>query len=137
MKKIVMLSGVVIAIAALLIIINYRQYNHPVVVIEQPFVQASLSEIPQRNKEIMAFVEAHGAEISPTYQESVCTEFVIKVIEEFSSLTRQEKTAIRIITNDPLETLIERDAPVIKGVQTALVSGKKGKLITDPIQVLP
>jgi hypothetical protein len=137
MKKIVLLSGVVIAIAALLIILNYQRRMQPTVVVEQPFVEASLFEIPPRNKQVIAFIESDGSRIAPSYQEAVCTEFVIAVIGEFYTLTKQEKQAIRIITDDPVEELIEQDAPIVKGVQTALISGRKGKLITDLTQILP
>ena len=88
--------------------------------------RTSPQELPARNKQIIKFVESKGASIAPSYKTAVCTEFVIQVIEEFTPLTRQEKKAVRIITEEPLTQLVDQDAEVIKGVYTALTSGGKG-----------
>jgi hypothetical protein len=93
--------------------------------------------LPEKNKKILALVEARGKEIAPHYHDVVCTEFVIKVINEFDPLTKKEKKDIRIITDDNLNDLIDREAPVIKGVQTALINGGKGIIVDDPTKVLP
>ena len=56
--------------------------------------------LPDRNREIIAFVESKGDMLAPNYDDVVCTEFVIKVIDNFDQLTAKEKNKIRIITPD-------------------------------------
>lgn len=85
-----------------------------------------LPTIPVQNIQIINFVETHGQELAPDYEGTVCTEFVIKVIEKFKNLTQEEKQLIRIITTEQLDSLIIMDAPIIKGVQTAIIKGGKG-----------
>lgn len=80
-----------------------------------------LPTIPVQNIQIINFVETHGQELAPDYEGTVCTEFVIKVIEKFKNLTQEEKQLIRIITTEQLDSLIIMDAPIIKGVQTAII----------------
>lgn len=94
-------------------------------------------DIPEKNKKLLAYVEANGRSVAPEYHQVVCTEFVIDVLDKFEPLSRQEKKDIRIITEDDLNELIEADAAVIKGVQTALVKSGKGIAIDDPTKVLP
>lgn len=93
--------------------------------------------IPEKNRKILAYVEANGKSVAPEYHKVVCTEFVIKVLDQFEPLSKQEKKDIRIITENDLNDLIESDAAIIKGVQTALVKSGKGIVIDDPKQVLP
>jgi hypothetical protein len=93
--------------------------------------------IPEKNKALLAYVEANGRSVAPDYHEVVCTEFIIKVLDKFQPLTKQEKRDIRIITEDDLTDLINADAAIIKGVQTALVNAGKGIMIDDPNKVLP
>ncbi len=75
--------------------------------------------------------------LRPLISKTVCTEFVIQVIEAFHPLTKKEKKDIRIITDQPLVDMIERDDAIIKGVYTSLVSGGKGAAVSDPIDVKP
>jgi hypothetical protein len=93
--------------------------------------------LPEKNKKILSYVEANGRSIAPEYHAVVCTEFVIKVLDTFGPLSKQEKKDIRIITEDNLVELIEADAAIIKGVQNALTKSGKGIVIDDPAKVLP
>jgi len=86
----------------------------------------SLQAIPEKNQQILRLIKRKGASFAPTYESAVCTEFLIKVIVPFTPLSKSEMNAIRILTKEPLSTLIEKDAPVIKGVQTALEKSGKG-----------
>lgn len=97
----------------------------------------SNSVIPEKNRKILTYVEANGKSVAPEYDQVVCTEFLIKVLDTFGPLTKQEKRDIRIITDANLNDLIDNDAPVIKGVQNALVKSGKGIVIEDPSKVLP
>lgn len=93
--------------------------------------------LPDKNKKLLAYIEANGRSVAPEYHAVVCTEFVIKVLDPIEHLSNQEKKDIRIITDDDLNELIESDAAIIKGVQTALVKSGKGIVIDDPAKVLP
>lgn len=99
-----------------------------------PLVSDSL---PSANQKLLAYIQAHGSQLAPSYNEVVCTEFVIKVLEHLRPLSRQEKRDIRIITDDDLATLYRRRDPIMKGVQTALVKSHHGVAIHRPDQVLP
>jgi hypothetical protein len=112
--------------------------KQPVEIIpDEGLVNAPRSKIPDKNKKILAFIELHGQEISPTYYKAVCTEFIIEVLNKFTPLSKQEKKDIRIITNKSLDSLVRKDAPVIRGVQTALVKSGKGIMIEKIEDVLP
>lgn len=93
-------------------------------------------DLPAKNKEIITFIEKNGARLAPTYQEAVCTEFVIKVVNEFWPLSSNEKKGIRIITSDRLDSLVEHEAPIIKGIQSALIQSDKGIAISAS-EVMP
>jgi hypothetical protein len=136
MKKIVFIVvGIVAALAAFE---TWRwlkiQPSRPEVISRLPVTSPS---IPEKNKALLAYVEANGRSVAPDYHEVVCTEFIIKVLDKFQPLTKQEKRDIRIITEDDLTDLINADAAIIKGVQTALVKAGKGIMIDDPNKVLP
>jgi hypothetical protein len=96
-----------------------------------------ITSTPDQNIEIINFIETNGQELAPNYKGAVCTEFVIKVIDKFNNLSQEEKRSIRIITTDELDSLIKMDAPIIKGVQTALTQGKKGTEIYKLEDVRP
>lgn len=96
-----------------------------------------LLKTPEKNIQIINFVEAHGQELAPDYEGAVCTEFVIKVIDQFDKLSLNEKNTIRIITSKKLDSLILADSPITKGVQTALTKGNKGVVIDKIEKVRP
>ncbi len=82
--------------------------------------------IPAKNKLIIKYAEAHGKEISPTYKTAVCTEYVIKILSNFTSLNNKQKSDIRIITDKKIEDLLNANSPVTKGVYTSLTNSKIG-----------
>lgn len=96
----------------------------------------SIQELPKKNQEILQYIENQGKTLAPTYQEVVCTDYVINVLSNFYNLSPQEKRGIQIITEENLHDLIESDAAVIKGVYTALTVSGKGIPVTRE-QVLP
>jgi hypothetical protein len=111
--------------------------TQPVWPVDKTVEREVLDNLPVKNKEIIEFVEAKGQNLAPTYKGAVCTEFVIKVIDNVKPLTKAEKNDIRIITNSELDSLIEAGSPIIKGVQTALLKGDKGIEIKESADVLP
>lgn len=135
MKKVVVicLIGFVGLVAIMVIWFN----TQPVWPVERVVQHETLRILPAKNKAVVDFIEAKGQELAPTYESAVCTEFVIKVIDHISPLTKGEKNDIRIITNSRLDSLIEVDSPIIKGVQTALLKDNKGTAIYESREVLP
>jgi hypothetical protein len=93
--------------------------------------------MPARNKQIIKFVEENGEALAPDYKQVVCTEFVIKVIEEFVPLITSEENKIRIITDEDIPAMLVKESPVIKGVHTSLVQANKGVEILQPEDVKP
>jgi len=83
-------------------------------------------DLPATNKDLLTWVEQNGRAIAPSYRQVVCTEFVIGAVQHVMPLTRREKNDVRIITEGNLEEQIMEERPIIRGVQTALVAGKKG-----------
>jgi hypothetical protein len=117
---------------------NYWINTQPVWVSKSKTVDKDLLlKTPEKNVQIVNFIETHGQELAPNYEGAVCTEFVIKVINQFDNLSLNEKNTIRIITSKKLDSLILTDSPVIKGVQTALTKGKKGVEIDKIENVRP
>src|SRR3989338_713622 len=91
--------------------------------------------IPPRNKQIIDTVLLYGKAISPTYQEAVCTEFVIGVLKHFITLSKEDVVNINI--NQPRKSIedvyakMENGSPYPKGVVHALTSNGKGEAITN------
>ena len=121
----------------LILFINYWVSTQPIWLLDIQVEEKILNTLPIGNKQIINFIEAHGDQLAPSSQKVVCTEFVIKVIDEFEELTADEKNDIRIITTNNLEDLIKGDSSIIKGVQTALVKGGKGFKILSNDDVKP
>ncbi len=94
-------------------------------------------EIPAKNKEVLEYVSLHGREISPTYESAVCTELVIAVLEHFTSLTKEDKSRVRIITQKNVFDLIQSGSPVPRGVYYALTENQKGEAIPQLDKVKP
>jgi hypothetical protein len=137
MQKIIFIGVFALVLIGLSFFGNYWFNTQPIWVLERGIDQNVLNDIPIKNQRIINFIEANGKTIAPDYNDVVCTEFVIKVIDKFSPLTPDEKNGIRILTNDDLGDLIKSESPVIKGVQTALVSGGKGTEIKRIEDVKP
>lgn len=135
-RKIIIGLIVLLAFAVVFILGTYWLDTQPIGIVDEEVSAEVFDNLPARNKRIIQLVEARGDSFAPNYKDAVCTEFVIKVINNFSTLTKDEKNDIRIITTDDLGDLIRKDSPVIKGVQTALVNSNKGIAI-DVADVKP
>jgi hypothetical protein len=135
-KRIILIPIGMGAIAVLFMLISYWLKTQPIRIVDQKLEVRVAAQLPSMNRKIINFIELHGSEISPTYEAAVCTEFIIQVIDHFQPLSKEERKLIRIITNEDLPQLVEKDADVIKGVQTALLHKNKGVMI-DLKDVLP
>jgi len=128
----------VIALIGLIIVIAITWLNtQPVWPVDRKIEFNKLAALPVLNRQVIAFIQAEGHDLAPTYKSVVCTEFVIKVINNIKPLTTREKNDIRITTNARLDSMIYADAPAIKGVQTALLRSNKGIAIEESNEVLP
>jgi len=137
-RNILKISLTGIIIIGIILFFNYWIHTQPIWVHKNRKIdERILSQTPLKNKQIIGFIEAHGSELARTYEESVCTEFVIKVIDQFGELSADEKNIIRIITTDKLDSLIQIESPVVKGVQTALIKAHKGIEINNYDEVRP
>lgn len=125
-KKITIGTAIILTITGISIFASYWVNTQPVWVVDTQMDIDVLDNLPVKNKRIIQLIETKGKEIAPTYKDVACTEFVIKVINNFDTLTKKEKNDIRIITNKELDSLIDYESPIIRGVQTALLNGNKG-----------
>jgi len=125
-RKIAISTALVLTIISISIFASYWVNTQPVWVVDSQMDIQALDNLPIKNKRIIQLIEANGKKIAPTYNDVACTEFVIKVINNFDTLTKKEKNDIRIITNKELDSLIDYESPIIRGVQTALLNGNKG-----------
>jgi hypothetical protein len=126
-KRVSIFVFIAIAIALLASFISYWVNTQPVGIISGRINPNKYQEeLPSRNKQVIAFVEANGVNLAPDYQQVKCTDFVVRVIERFVALSEEERNQINIITNEDLNTLIENESAIIKGVQTSLIRGSKG-----------
>lgn len=135
-RKVIIGSVTMLVLAAVVIFGAGWVDTQPIGIVDSDVRVKGFDDLPAKNRKIIQLIESKGDELAPTYADAVCTEFVIKVISNFGTLTRDEKNDIRIITTDDLGDLIRNDAPVIKGVQTALVNSNKGIAI-DVVDVKP
>ena len=75
-------------VAGLVVFIDYWTSTQPLA-FRLPQANASVpADVPARNKQVIDFIESQGKALAPTYNEAVCTEFVIHVVEHFVPLTR-------------------------------------------------
>ncbi|MBL7835554.1 MAG: hypothetical protein JNK18_16480 [Cyclobacteriaceae bacterium] len=137
MKRFLLMVLVAGGLLAMAVFANYWLKTQPIGIAVSNISIDTLQSLPDKNREIVNFIEANGASLAPTYDSVVCTEFVIKAINHFNNLTPQERNLIRIITQDDLMSLIETDSPIIRGVQTALLFNRKGNVIDDFSKVKP
>lgn len=136
MKRLLTIS--LIGVVGLIIILGTIWFNtQPVWPVDRKIETNKLEGLPATNREIVEFIQAEGQDLAPTYESVVCTEFVIKVIDKINPLTMTEKNDIRIITDSQLDSLVEADSPIIKGVQTGLLRNNKGLEIKESSEVLP
>lgn len=125
LKRWLLFTGLIVLAAPGIFFAWYWISTQPIQVLGADAI-SDVEDIPVRNKQILQFIEAKGKTLAPNYEQVVCTEFVIKVIEEFTSLTASEENKIRIITSEDIGSLLARQAPVIKGVHTSLIQANKG-----------
>ncbi|MFL5730852.1 MAG: hypothetical protein ACJ75J_15290 [Cytophagaceae bacterium] len=93
--------------------------------------------LPGKNKQVLDYVIKNGANISPTYEQAVCTELVIGVLKNFIALSTEDKKKIRIITNENVYALRLNNSPIPKGVYHTLTSSGKGTAINHLSEVRP
>jgi hypothetical protein len=136
MKRLLTIS--LIGVVGLIVVLGTIWFNtQPMWPVDRKIETDKLESLPVTNREVVEFIQAEGKDLAPTYESVVCTEFVIKVIDKIKPLTRGEKNDIRIITDSQLDSLVEADSPIIKGVQTALLRNNKGIEIKESSEVLP
>jgi hypothetical protein len=136
MKRLLAIS--LIGVVGLILVLATIWFNtQPVWPVDRKIEIDKLKSLPVTNREVVEYIQAEGQDLAPTYESVVCTEFLIKVIDKVKPLTRIEKNDIRIITDSQLDSLVETDSPIIKGVQTALLRNNKGIEIKDSSDVLP
>lgn len=87
--------------------------------------------LPKKNSQILQFTQSFGPSIAPTYQSSVCTEYLIKVLAPHCRLNNQLKNTLRIITEKDLDSLLEVNSPITKGAFTALIESNQADPILD------
>jgi hypothetical protein len=133
----IIVSVTVLAVTTTSMLITYWINTQPVWISKKRPENKVLTEAPKKNIQIINLIEARGKELAPNYKKVVCTEFVIRVIEQFDTLSKAEKNAIRILAPKNLDSLIHADSPVIKGVQTGLTLKNKGIQIDNSNAVMP
>ena len=136
-RKLILTITFGVVLTGLVLFGNYWINTQPIWLVDHRVDGKFLTDVPARNKQIIDFLEENGKRIAPNYGDVDCTEFVINVIDNFDTLTKAEKSQIRIITKENLRDLITTGSPIIKGVQTALVQGDKGIEIKWPEDVRP
>lgn len=94
------------------------------------------NDIPEKNRLIVETVQNFGPGISPTYEEAVCTELVIQVLEKVQPLDAVDKKRIRIITKEDIQTLLKNNSKIPKGVYYSLMEKGVGTSIDDQNEVL-
>lgn len=76
---------------------NYWINTQPIWVSKSKTVDNDeLLRTPEKNIQIVNFIESHGQELATDYEGTACTEFVIKVIDQFNDLSQREKSTIKI-----------------------------------------
>ena len=136
-RKITIGTVLVLTIAGFSVFASYWINTQPMWIVDNELKNDVLDKLPLKNKRIVELIEINGKVIAPTYKDAACTEFVIRVIDNFDPLTRGEKNDIRIITNKALDSLIINESPIIRGVQTALLNNDKGIRIDKIEDVKP
>lgn len=135
MKRWLLFTGLIVFAGAGIYLASYWINTQPVQILNTDAVTV-VENIPVRNKQILNFIETKGKTLAPNYEQVVCTEFVIKVIEEFIPLTTSEENKVRIVTSEDIPLLLAQQSPVIKGVHTSLIEASKGMNV-QPEDVKP
>src|SRR5688572_2627024 len=96
-KRIVIFFTIASCLIALYCFLSYWLNTQPIKVAhDNSMAIDSVRVLPGINRQIINFIETQGNKIAPTYDTAVCTEFVIQVIDHFTSLTKEERKLIRI-----------------------------------------
>lgn len=98
---------------------------------------ARIDSLPKKNQQVIDYVIHNGSKISPTYESSVCTELLIGVLKNFTSLSKVDKNRIRIITEKNVHQLRLTNSPIPKGVYYALTASGKGTAVDRIEDVRP
>ena len=135
-KKVVLILAIGFPIAVCSYFIFYWVQTQPVGV-SQEIIDLETSTLPKRNKQVIAFIESEGKKLAASYDDVVCTEFMIDVIENFTALSQEEKHFARVITQEKIEKLVDEESAIVRGVQTALTLNNKGIKIDNVGEVKP
>lgn len=93
--------------------------------------------LPALNKSILQLCATEGPLLAASYRETVCTQFLEKVLERHTPLTKLDRKRVNVVLEQPLMDAFAAQATGLQGVAHALVKAGKGEIITDPTQVLP
>jgi hypothetical protein len=89
-------------------------------------------DVPAKNKEFIKFLEKHGKEIAPTYNEVNCVQFMNKSLKRFLISVPRE-TCQRMYISHNIETInkliASNDTTIISGVCAALVDANLARWI--------
>ncbi len=113
----------------------YFKVNHLINFALVKKLDVDSTNLPEKNKKILLYAAQYGKQISPTYEKAVCTEYVIQIVEKLQKLNTDQKQKIKIITNQNLQTLLDENSPIIKGVYHSFVSTGIGYPIDQIEQV--
>jgi len=137
MRKAILLVSLILVLLTGIGLGSYWIHTQPIWVCDSQHDPKVLSHLPNRNKLVVDWIETHGTDLAPTYEEAVCTEFVINVLDHFGPLSKDEKRKLRIITQENIIELLNRRSSVIRGVQTALYQSHRGIIIERAEDVRP
>lgn len=101
--------------------VNYALYKN---------MDVDSTGLAEKNKAILRYAQKNGPTISPTYETAVCTEYLIRILNNFSKLNRDQKNKISIITNRDIEVLLKENSPIPQGVCYALTSSGLGTAVS-------
>ncbi len=109
MKKLTLIIGL---LGLLCLVVIYVKINS---------VPRKIIVTPEKNKLIVNTVKKYGAEIAPTYEKAVCTEFVIQILEKIQALNDIDRNRIRIRTDKNIQELLKEGSNIPKGIYFALI----------------
>lgn len=101
--------------------------------------QENRNHLPKRNQQIIDTILRYGPSISPTYEEAVCTEFVLGILDHFVELTHQDTINVRIDLEEGQNVyeLMAEGSALPTGVYYALIHNGIGIPIDDIQDVQP
>lgn len=92
-----------------------------------------------RNAQVIDTVERYGPLISPTYEQAVCTEMVLGILNKFLTLTHEDTIRVRIELEQGQDVyeLIQTGSAIPTGVYYALINKEAGTSVDKLADVLP